>query len=352
LDTTTRQNKKRRNGMLDMTFRSQLTNLFDRCRSDHLRLEAEVLSSPAVGLTRVRQAEHLSILLNTLFEGIDHLIGDDAVLYRDALALLTGHPLYRDVFMQSMVVASRAKEQGDGLFDFRFRRLVFDRSDIGSSPYVQMLNEALLDLPPCRAIRTLSDSLERMISVLPEGSSVLGLECSPAPDILSLPASLFEKLKLELHESRLDAIRHLTQFSGKRDIAIVQTDPQSPLPESGQWDLILAPYFLTAMTAGYDYRDDAAKHILRLFQRLAPGGRLLMASPLVTGGENPYRHSHRMLLDRDDTQSAIHRSPADLISLTSLLADSDFGAAIVNEDLTTAIGGATVLAVLVIQASK
>jgi hypothetical protein len=335
--------------MLDMTFRRKLAGLLDDSHAEHLALETQVLSSPAVGITRVRQTEALSELLQIQFEEMDRLIGDDASLYREALAFLVGHPIYRDAFLQSAVVAQRPSGVGGGPFGFRFRRMVFDQPDIGYSPYAQILNDALLDLPLCRAIRKLSDSSARLLNDLPAGARVLGLDCGPAPEFLSLTPQRRASLDVTLCEINPEASTHVSRHAGVDGPVMRQAEQ---LPVGKHWDLVLAPYALTALAAGHAGHDKAAALVRDLFGRLAPGGRLVMASPLTTGGENPYRHSHRMLLDSDEIHPAVHRSPAELIGLTALLPDGGFNARIVTEDLVSTISASTVLAVLVVESTQ
>jgi SAM-dependent methyltransferase len=346
----TNHGKKRRGGMLDMTFRRKLSGLLDECLSDHLSLETDIMSSPAVGLTRVRQAESLAALLDAQFEGMDRLIGDDAMLFREAAALLRGHALHRDVFLQSAVVAQRQSGVGGGPFGFRFRRMVFERPDLGYSPYAQMLNEALLDLPLCRAMRTIADSFARAIAALPAGAGVLGLGCGPATEVLSLPEAVRARLSIELQDPDPEAIAHVARHAGRQQPSMTVVEHIAQAPGAEKFQLIYAAQALAAMPRGHGASDPAALMVRDLFRRLAPGGRLLLACPIMPGGANPHRHAHRMLIEGDEAQAATHRSPAELIGLTALLPDGGFRAELTAEDMMSAIGGATVQAVLAVQA--
>jgi SAM-dependent methyltransferase len=313
------------------------------------------MSSPAVGLTRVRQAERLAALLSAQFAGVDRLIGDDPTLYREAAAALRGHALYRDVFLQSAVVAQRQSGVGGGPFGFRFRRMVFERPDLGYSPYAQMLNEALLDLPLCGAMRTVADSFCRAISALPQGARVLGLGCGPATEALALTTAVRERLSIALQDADPEAIAHLARHAGRSlpAVRLVEHVAQMPADEAQgaeRFHLIYAAHALAGIPRGHGTNDPATLMVRDLFQRLAPGGRLLLACPIMPGGANPYRHAHRMLLEGDETPPAFHRSPADLIGLTALLPDGGFRAELTAEDMISAIGGDTVQAVLMVEA--
>jgi SAM-dependent methyltransferase len=351
----TNPERKKPGNMLDMTFRRKLMGLLDDCQADHLSLETAVMSSPAVGVTRVRQTERMGQLLAIQFEGIDRLIGDDGTLYREAAALLRGHPIYRDVFLQSAVVAQRQSGVSGGTFGFRFRRMVFERPDIGYSAYAQMLNQALLDLPLCRSMRALADGISREIRSLPEGARVLGLGCGPATEVLSLPPPIRERLVIELQDADPTAVAHVKRHAGSNPPAVGPMNPDEfasddAAPGASTYSLIYAPFALASMPVGYGAADAAARFVRGLFDRLAPGGRLILASPFVAGPANPYGHAHRMLLEGEEAVGASHRSPAELIDLTSLLPDGGFRAVLTAEDMVSDIDGSTVMGVLKIDA--
>lgn len=338
--------------MLDMTFSRKITALLDDCHADHLRLESDVLASTALGLTRARQGERMKALLDHQFEAMDRLMGEDAIRYREASLLLKGHPLYRDVFLQSAVVAQRRSGITGGPFGLAFRRIVSERPELGYSPYAEMLNQALLDLPFCAAMRNLTEALRLEIAALPEGARVLGLGCGPAVEIMSLPVAMRARLDIQLCDSDPLALQHVRRHGGA-GLRLSRLDDAPRFDRQPRFDFIYSQTLLAFRPAVPPVLDDPARDFVgALFSGLADGGRLVLAAPLASGGGNPHRPAHRMLLEASDSPVLVYRSPADIVGLTAGLAAGSFSARLTQVDLVTPIGGGGVFAVLILEAGR
>jgi hypothetical protein len=247
--------------MLDRTDEQKLILICDYLEEDQHTFERIARSMPLDAPAKTRLAGDIARSAMAGAQRLVGVVGEDPARWGWAKHVLHQHPLHRDYILQSDMMREALNYGSNPAGRDYLERIVLRNASSGSSLYGVLENEAYQSLPVFEAVRWRARGFRRMLRLLPENGRALGVGCRS-----------------------IWATDGLLQASDRNRQLTLADD----LPGEGDYDLICVSHLNAS---------DAADMTAKLFDRLTPGGKLVIGSFMTPGDGNAHQVSHRFMLE-------------------------------------------------------
>jgi hypothetical protein len=260
--------------MLDRPDADRLLNLLDQIEEDQINLAAMAAGSSLdeddltlIGWNIGRSYFAGAMQLLTL-------IGDEPLQWSRLRKLIREHALLDGFLKRSQLLAAANSAPAESR-EARMWTLATDPVDQSAAVYDRLCNAYFHGLPPFAALRRLAAAVERERQKLPVTARLLTLGNAPLSGFLP-----FET------ERVVDAASDPSRVGRQEQDAVVRHDLICGLNIRGG-----------GSAAGGHPAETLRRQTHLALPRLAPGGRLLLASFLEPGGRNLLQPIHRLILE-------------------------------------------------------
>jgi len=292
--------------------------------------------------------------------------------WNDLIQSLHGHPFHKNILLQSSFIRNAFVKKYGYAGDKDLMMMICNQTDYGASNYSILKNRVYLQLPAAEAVRQRVNSLYRLLTQLPAGTSVLNLACGPALELsMLLQDDNFKTHQFDLIDHDINTIRYVNctinnrqvypylgnalriikgdyrilsprkflqhtckpsiDFTGLRKI-FVPLKYKSGLIKLNHYDLIYSAGLFDYIRSDSPSQNKGASALVRrLFDCLKPGGQLIIGNYLSESDFNLHKGYHRTMMEAYSEWILLYRTSEEIIEFTSDLPSSSYSLKILNE---------------------
>jgi hypothetical protein len=321
---------------------------------DRFQQELEALQRSRHDLT----AENAEAVREACWRHAEEQLGHTAG--HDFSRTYKSHPVSGLVAKSAFIRSALEKKYGYA-GDKDLMEMIYDNQWVGEDDFTRMLNAVYLNLPAAEAVRQRMKTIARVLNALPSGSRVLNVACGSAREL----SHVSNDIEVDLSDHDPHALAHVARYrsgvaadlirlnafefiKGKRTFDRHDGGPPVDLGER-TYDLIYSNGLYDYIPA---YPDNPARGApaltAGLFERLKPGGRLIIGNYADQGPNNPHLRSHRFMMELYSEWTLIYRSREQMLDFARTLPANTSRLDLYNERFEDPESNPTVLWFLVV----